>query len=142
VDADTGQIEVLKYFSFADVGRAIHPIQCQGQDEGAVMCAIGHTLLEEMVYKDGQLLNPNLIDYRVPNFRDLPEHFESVLVENRNGPGPFGSKGMGEGGLLPVASAIGNAVYNAVGARMQDLPITPEKLWRALSKAGGVRRKG
>jgi CO/xanthine dehydrogenase Mo-binding subunit len=132
VDPDTGALEVLRYCSIADVGKAIHPIQCSGQDEGAVMFALGHTLLEEMVYKDGQLLNPNLIDYRVPNFRDLPKELDSFLIENENGPGPYGSKGTGEGGLLPVASAIGSAVYNAVGVRICDLPLTPEKVWRAL----------
>lgn len=136
VDPDTGEVRVLKYVSIADVGRAIHPGQCQGQDEGAVMFAIGHTLLEEMIYQDGQLLNPNLIDYRLPNFRDLPEKFETILFEKLNGPGPFGSKGMGEGGLLPVASAVGNAVYNAVGVRIYDLPLTPEKVWRALRHKG------
>ncbi|MBI1992829.1 MAG: xanthine dehydrogenase family protein molybdopterin-binding subunit [Deltaproteobacteria bacterium] len=132
VSRGTGEIRVLKYVSIADVGRAVHPVQCEGQDEGAVMFAIGHTLLEEMIYKDGQLLNPNLVDYRVPTFRDLPRDFKTILIENRNGPGPFGSKGMGEGGLLPVAPAIGNAVYNAVGVRLYDLPITPERLWRAM----------
>ncbi len=140
VDHDTGKINVLKYISIADVGRAIHPIQCTGQDEGAVMFAIGHTLLEEMVYKDGQLLNPNLIDYRVPGFKDLPQKFETILFENHNGPGPFASKGMGEGGLLPVASAIGNAVYNAVGVRLYDLPLTPERVWRALKDREGRQR--
>ena len=134
VDPDTGDVKLLKYVSIADVGKAIHPVQCRGQDEGAVMFAIGHTLLEEMIYKDGQLLNPNLIDYRVPNFHDLPEEFETILLENRNGPGPYGSKGMGEGGLLPVASAIGNAAYNAVGVRLYDLPLTPEKVWRAMKE--------
>ncbi len=140
VDRDTGDIKILKYVSVADVGRAIHPIQCVGQDEGAVMFAVGHTLREEMVYKDGQLLNPNLIDYRVPNFGDLPDEFETILLENRNGPGPYGSKGMGEGGLLPVASAVANAVYNAVGVRLYDLPLTPEKVWRAIrdKKTTGV----
>ncbi|MFQ5540590.1 MAG: xanthine dehydrogenase family protein molybdopterin-binding subunit, partial [Candidatus Binatia bacterium] len=132
VDPDAGEIKLLKYVSIADVGKAIHPLQCISQDEGAVMFAIGHSLLEEMVYKDGQLLNPNLVDYRVPNFRHLPKKFETILIESNNGPGPFGSKGMGEGGLLPVASAIGNAVYNAVGVRIYDLPLTPEKVWRAL----------
>ncbi len=132
VDPDSGEVKILKYVSIADVGKAIHPIQCVGQDEGSVMFAIGHTLLEEMIYKDGQLLNPNLIDYRVPSFRDVPKAFETILLENRNGPGPFGSKGMGEGGLLPVASAVGNAVTNAVGVRIYDLPLTPEKVWRAM----------
>ncbi len=134
VDRDTGEIKLLKYVSVADVGRAIHPVQCEGQDEGAVMFAVGHTLSEEMIYKDGQLLNPNLIDYRVPNFLDMPGKFQTILLENENGPGPFGSKGMGEGGLLPVASAIGNAVYNAVGVRFYDLPLTPERVWRGLQK--------
>jgi CO/xanthine dehydrogenase Mo-binding subunit len=134
VDRDTGEIEILKYVSVADVGQAVHPIQCVGQDEGSVMFAIGHTLLEEMVYKDGQPVNPNLIDYRVPTFRDLPKKSDTILIENRNGPGPYGSKGMGEGGLLPVASAIANAVYNAVGVRLYDLPLTPERVWRALTK--------
>ncbi len=134
VDPDSGEIKLVKYVSLADVGKAIHPILCEGQDEGAVMNAIGHSLLEEMIYKDGQLLNPNLVDYRVPVFADLPEKFESILVESHNGPGPFGAKGTGEGGLLPVAPAIGNALYQATGLRLYDLPLTPEKVWRALCK--------
>lgn len=133
VDRDTGEIKLLKYVSLADVGRAIHPLQCEGQDEGGVMNAIGHTLMEEMVYKGGQLLNPNLVDYRVPSFNTLPKDFETILVESHNGPGPFGAKGTGEGGLLPVAAAIGNAVYRAIGLRMYDLPLTPEKVWRGLA---------
>jgi CO/xanthine dehydrogenase Mo-binding subunit len=132
VDPDSGQIKLLKYVSLADVGKAIHPILCEGQDEGGVMNAIGHSLLEEMIYKDGQLLNPNLVDYRVPAFADLPNEFETILVESHNGPGPFGAKGTGEGGLLPVAPAIGNAVKQATGLRLYDLPLTPEKVWRAL----------
>ena len=134
VDRETGEIKLTKYVSLADVGRAIHPILCEGQDEGGVMNAIGHTLLEEMIYKDGQPLNPNLVDYRVPSFNQLPKDFESILVESHNGPGPFGSKGTGEGGLLPVASAIGNAVYRATGLRLYALPLTPEKVWRGLQK--------
>ena len=74
VDPETGIIRLLNYVSAADAGKAINPEQCIGQDEGAVMFGIGHTLMEEMVYEDGQLLNPNLVDYRVPTFKDLPEH--------------------------------------------------------------------
>jgi len=135
VDRDSGEIKFIKYVSLADVGQAINPVLCEGQDEGGVMNAIGHTLLEEMVYKDGQLLNPNLVDYRVPTFATLPVEFESVLVENHNGPGPFGSKGTGEGGLLPVAAAVGNALYQATGLRLYDLPLTPEKVWRGFHSA-------
>ena len=132
VDPDTGVIRILKYVSMADVGRAINPLQCEGQDEGGVVFAIGHTLLEDMVYEDGQPLNPNLIDYRVPNFHDLPENFISELVESGNGPGPFGAKGMGEGGVLPAASAIAAAVEDAVGVRICDLPLSPPKVWQRL----------
>ena len=132
VDRETGVVRLLNYVSVCDTGKAINPQQCIGQDEGAVMFGIGHSLMEEMVYEDGQMLNPNLVDYRVPAFRDLPDAFHTILIENGNGPGPFGSKGIGEGGLLPVASAIANAVSRAVGVRIQDLPLTPPKIWRAL----------
>jgi CO/xanthine dehydrogenase Mo-binding subunit len=134
VDPETGVIRLLNYVSAADAGKAINPDQCIGQDEGAVMFGIGHTLMEEMVYEDGQLLNPNLVDYRVPMFQDLPQHLHTILLENGNGPGPFGSKGLGEGGLLPVASAVANAVSRAVGVRIQNLPLTPPNVWRALEE--------
>jgi CO/xanthine dehydrogenase Mo-binding subunit len=132
VDPETGVIRLLNYVSAADAGKAINPDQCIGQDEGAVMFGIGHTLMEEMVYEDGQLLNPNLVDYRVPTFEDLPQNLHTILIENGNGPGPFGSKGLGEGGLLPVASAVANAVSRAVGVRIQILPLTPPNVWAAL----------
>jgi len=132
VDPDTGTITIKKYISLSDVGQAIHPVLCEGQDEGGVVNGIGHSLFEEMVYKDGQLLNPNIIDYPIPTFEDLPERFETILIENHNGPGPFGAKGTGEGSLLPVAPAIANALYHATGVRLYDLPLTPEKVWHAL----------
>jgi CO/xanthine dehydrogenase Mo-binding subunit len=132
VDHESGEIKLIKYVSLADVGQAINPVLCEGQDEGGVMNAIGHSLLEEMVYTDGQLVNPNLVDYRVPTFGRLPKDFESILVESHNGPGPFGAKGTGEGGLLPVAAAIGNALCQATGLRLYSLPLTPEKVWRGL----------
>src|SRR5207245_11304956 len=113
--------QMPKDVSTPKIGQTLHPVLCEEQDEDGVMNSIGHSLLEEMIYKDGQLLNPNLIDYRVPSFDDLPRDFETILVENHNGPGPFGSKGTGEGGLLPVAPAIGNAVYRAIGARVNAL---------------------
>ena len=134
VDPETGVIRLLNYVSACDAGKAINPEQCIGQDEGALMFGIGHTLMEEMVYEEGQLLNGNLVDYRVPSFRDLPDHLETILIENGNGPGPFGSKGIGEGGLLPVASAVANAVARAVGVRIQDLPLSPPRVWRALQE--------
>ena len=132
VDPETGVIHLLNYVSACDAGKAINPDQCIGQDEGAVLFGIGHTLMEEMIYEEGQLLNGNLVDYSVPRFDDVPDKFDTILIENGNGPGPFGSKGIGEGGLLPVASAVANAVSRAVGVRIQELPLTPPKVWQAL----------
>jgi len=85
-----------------------------------------------MIYEDGQLLNGNLVDYSVPRFDDVPDKFRHDSNREWQRPGPFGSKGIGEGGLLPVASAVANAVSRAVGVRIQELPLTPPKIWRAL----------
>ncbi len=134
VDRETGRVRVLDYVSVADVGRAINPQQCEGQDEGAAMMGLGHTFFEEMRYEDGQLLNGGLIDYRVPAFGDLPDSFRSALIENEDGSGPFGAKGIGEGGLIPVSPAIASAIWEATGARPHELPMTPERVWRALRK--------
>jgi len=139
VDPETGAIKLLNYISAGDIGKAINPEQVHGQDEGAVMFGIGHTTMEEMVYENGQLLNANLVDYRVPTFESLPENFSTILIENGNGPGPFGAKGMGEGGLLPVASAVANAVSQAVGVRIQNLPLTPPRVWQAIQERSQSR---
>ncbi|MGH7770769.1 MAG: xanthine dehydrogenase family protein molybdopterin-binding subunit [Candidatus Binatia bacterium] len=138
IDRETGEIRIKKYVTAADVGKALHPIQCEGQDEGAAMMGVGHTLYESIVYEDGQIMNPSLIDYKVPSFKDLPEHFESILIEHGNGPGPYGAKGMGEGGINPVAPAVANAIAWSTGARIKELPLTPERVWRALHR-GGLR---
>jgi CO/xanthine dehydrogenase Mo-binding subunit len=133
VDQDTGVVRIKRYVSVADVGKAIHPQGCAGQEEGAAMQGIGHTMCEQMVYDEsGQLLNPNLIDYRVPIFSDVPAEFHTVLVENEDGPGPHGARGMGEGGLVSVAPAVTNALARGFGIRIKDLPLTPERVWRAL----------
>ena len=88
------------------------------------------------VTEQGQLLNPGLVDYRLPAFPDLPDALESVLIENGDGPGPFGAKGLGEGATFCPAAAVGNAVARAVGVRIPDLPLTPERVWRALRASG------
>jgi CO/xanthine dehydrogenase Mo-binding subunit len=136
VDRETGEIRVQHLVSLADVGRAVNPIQCEGQDEGAAMMGIGHTFFESLVYENGQPLNANLIDYRVPSFADLPDVFDTILVENHDGPGPRGVRGMGETGIVSPAPAIGNAVARATGTRIRELPLTPERVWRALRDAG------
>lgn len=138
VDRETGEIRIKKYVMAADVGKALNPQNCEGQDEGAAMMGIGHSLFEEILYEDGQIVNSTLVDYRIPRFKDLPGEFESILVENGDGPGPFGAKGMGEGGIIPVAPAIANAVASCTGARVKELPLTPERVWRALKEAESI----
>jgi CO/xanthine dehydrogenase Mo-binding subunit len=138
VDEETGQVQIKRLVSVADVGKAIHPEGCVGQEEGAAMMGIGHTFFEQMVYDaNGQLLNPNLVDYRVPGFNDVPKEFHTVLLENGDGPGPYGVRGMGEGGLLSVAPSVTNALARATGVRVRDLPLTPERVWRALKEQKG-----
>ncbi|MGH7333931.1 MAG: xanthine dehydrogenase family protein molybdopterin-binding subunit [Candidatus Rokuibacteriota bacterium] len=132
VDEETGAVVVEEYVSVADVGRCINPQQCEGQDEGAVMQGIGHTLLEEMEYEGGYLLNANLVDYRVPRAEDVPHRLHCQFVENADGAGPFGAKGAGEGSLVPVSPAVGNALARLTGVRFRELPLTPERVWRAL----------
>jgi CO/xanthine dehydrogenase Mo-binding subunit len=132
VDAETGAIKLTRYVTVADVGKAINPRQAEGQDEGAALQGLGHTLFESLEYDNGQPLNANLVDYRVPRFTDLPDHFETALIENGDGPGPYGAKGMGESGIVSVAPAVGNALFNATGVRIRSLPLTPERVWRAL----------
>jgi CO/xanthine dehydrogenase Mo-binding subunit len=115
-----------------DIGRQINPLLCEGQDQGAVMQGLGHTLFEQMVYEGGQLLNGTLADYRVPRASDLPRKISSRFIENADGPGPFGAKGAGEGALIPVSPAVANALFRLTGLRITELPLTPERVWRAL----------
>ena len=135
VDRETGEVRLKKFISVADVGKAIHPEHCVAQEEGAAMQGIGHTFFEQLIYDNGQLLNPNLVDYRVPTFSDVPEEFHTALVENGDGPGPFGVRGMAEGGILSVAPSVCNAIARATGVRIKDLPLTPERVWRALRES-------
>ncbi len=133
VDEETGDITIVKHVTVSDVGKALNPLQVRMQDEGAAIQGLGHTLMEHYIYDDrGRIRNLGAIDYRIPTSMDLPLHMESAIVENADGPGPYGAKGMSEGALLCVASAVGAAVRDATGADLRDLPLTPEVVWRAL----------
>lgn len=132
VDRETGKVRVKKYVTAADAGKALHPLQCEGQDEGSAMMGFGHTFYESYHYEAGQVINCTMADYKVPTFDDVPAEFESILIEDGNGPGPYGSKGLGEGGIIPVAPAVANAIAWSTGARIKELPLTPERVWRAL----------
>jgi CO/xanthine dehydrogenase Mo-binding subunit len=140
VDRETGDIVVVRHVTVSDVGKALNPLQVRGQDEGAAIMGLGHTLMEHYIYDDaGRIRNLGAIDYRIPTSMDLPLRMESDIVENEDGPGPYGSKGMSEGALLCVAPAVAAAVHDAVGVVIRDLPLTPERVWRALNdEAPGV----
>lgn len=135
VDRETGRVSLLQLVASGDVGRAVNPLVCRGQDEGAAVMGMAQALFEEMRYEDGALLNGEALDYRVPMAEDLPPRFVSITQEQGHGPGPFGAKGAGEGAMVPVAAAIANAVQDATGARVRTLPLTPERVYRAMEAA-------
>jgi CO/xanthine dehydrogenase Mo-binding subunit len=132
VDEDTGKITMEKLATVGDVGLAINPALAEGQDIGAATMGMGIGLFEELVYEGSQLMNGSILDYRLPRFSDLPKQVELHLVQNRDGVGPYGAKGGGEASLNSMAANIANAVDRAVGVRIRQAPLTPERVWRAL----------
>ena len=134
VNEETGVIQVLQLVISSDFGQVIHEGACRGQDEGSAIMGLGQALFENIYYDGDTPVNSTPLTYRVPLTTDLPKHFFSITQQQGHGRGPFGSKGGGEGGILPVASAIANAIDDAVGVRITDLPITPEKILLALDK--------
>ena len=136
VNRKTGLVKVVGFTAAQDVGRTINPLAVEGQSEGAIAQGIGFALTEEYAYGDGKILNPNFRDYRVPTAQDIPfvENIKTCLIETNDPEGPFGAKGVGELSLNPAAAAIANAIYDATGVRIKDLPMTPEKVYEALRK--------
>jgi len=134
VNRDTGELRILGYAVIADAGKAIHYPSAKSQVDGGAVMGFGHALFEETIYQDGQFQNGDPFQYRLPVMKDIPAEFYSSMLEKGDGPGPFGSKGMAQTSIVTVAPAIGNAVYDALGVRVRSLPITPEKILRALGK--------
>ncbi len=132
VDTETGKVDVLNIWHALDIGKALNPKICEGQVEGGAVQGIGYALTENYVWKEGLIQNPNFIDYKIPKVQETPK-IHSLWVEYPNADSPYGAKGVGEHVLNPIAPAIANAVYNAVGVRIQELPLTPEKILQALS---------
>ena len=140
VDTETGKVRVLRINTAVDVGKAIHPLQCNLQNEGSALAGLGSALFEEMRFDNGQTINGTFLDYLLPSTMDYPEDFQSLLVETPHPDGPFGAKGMGEAALPPTAVAIGNAVANALsGARVRDLPLKPDKIIAAIGSEKETR---
>jgi CO/xanthine dehydrogenase Mo-binding subunit len=138
VDEDTGDITIDRHVTVSDVGKAINPLQVRMQDEGAAIMGLGHTLMEQYLFDaEGRIRNLGAIDYRIPTSMDLPTVLESASIENEDGPGPYGAKGMSEGALLCVAPAVAAAVRDATGAVIRELPLSPERVWHALRARTG-----
>jgi len=131
VDPHTGRVKVLRISAAHDVGKAIHPLSIEGQIQGALMMGVGTTLFEEMELEQGKVKNRSFAEYKIPSALDAPEMIP-LIVEEPHRKGPFGAKGLGEPALAPAAPAIANAIYQAVGVRVKDLPITPEKILAGL----------
>jgi CO/xanthine dehydrogenase Mo-binding subunit len=135
VDIETGRITVTKLVNVADVGRAINPASVDRQLTGAAIMQVGFTLFEEMVFSDGQVVNASLADYKIPGFLDVPLDISAGYVEEPHRHGPYGAKGVGETGVFSPSPAIANALYDALGVVVHDLPLTPERVLRAIRKA-------
>ncbi len=134
VDPETGVVKIVRFTDAHDSGTVINPTAFHGQVEGSIVMGVGEVLSESVVFDDnGRILNPNLHDYLIPSIGDTPE-IESIAVPSYEPRGPYGAKEVGEGSMVPVLGSIANAIYDAVGVRMTELPITPEKLLRALQE--------
>jgi CO/xanthine dehydrogenase Mo-binding subunit len=131
VDPATGWITVPKVWIGHDIGKAINPYLVQGQVEGSVYMAIGEALMEEQVFRKGVHKMPSLLEYKSPTFLEMPE-VDTSLIESLDPEGPYGAKEAGQGPLLPVLPALANAVHDAIGVRIDEIPMTPEKVLKAL----------
>jgi CO/xanthine dehydrogenase Mo-binding subunit len=136
VDIETGHIRVLKVISANDVGKAINPQQVIGQVEGAIVQAQGYALMENLISRDGVILNPFLSTYLIPTALDVPVEIKSVVLEYADPIGPWGARGMAEMPFLPLTPAIAAAIYDATGVWLDGQPFTPEKVVNALREHG------
>jgi CO/xanthine dehydrogenase Mo-binding subunit len=137
VDTETGRIHVTKLINVGDPGSAINPDIVRRQLVGGATMQYGFTLFEEMLFNDGQVINASFADYKIPGMLDLPDELTGELVEVPDRHGPFGARGIGETGMFAVSPAIGNALYDATGVRVMEMPLTPERVLRALRRAEG-----
>ncbi|MGH7013903.1 MAG: xanthine dehydrogenase family protein molybdopterin-binding subunit [Stellaceae bacterium] len=136
VDTETGHVRVARLINVADLGMPINPRIVETQLSGGAIMQLGFTMQERMEFADGQLLNPSLADYKIPGLRDLPARIENEAVAAVQESGPFGAKGVGETATFGVSPAIANAIDDAVGVRLMELPLTPEAVYRALAQGG------
>ena len=137
VDPETGKVKVLDFVTTCDIGKAINPMLVEGQFEGAVAQGLGFALMEKVMYDEGKVINPNFFSYSLPTMLDVPS-VKTIMAETIDPTGPYGGKGCAELSTIPVAATIANAIYDAVGVRIKELPITPEKILKELREKKGV----
>lgn len=135
VDPDTGEVLLVRHVTVGDVGKELNPIQVRSQDEGAGIMGLGHSLMEQVLLdENGCIKNLGALDYRIPTFNDVAVEMLSDSIENEDGPGPYGCKGISEGALLCTAGAVGAAVADAIGVPVKELPLTAERIWEAMQE--------
>jgi CO/xanthine dehydrogenase Mo-binding subunit len=139
VDLETGKVEVIRGVAAFDVGKAINPEMVKAQMEGGFIQGMSSALFEGMQMKDGVLQNPNFVDYRIATSTDIPEDIHAVIVEVPQDDGPWGARGIGEHAMVPTVPAIANAIFDAVGIRMDGPPFSSEKVYLALQDHGVVK---
>ncbi len=141
VDIETGRVRLLRFASAVDCGQAINPLMCKGQIEGGSMQAMGYALTEEMLFDEqGRLRNPSFRDYKIFSAADMPE-MDTFLVQTQEPTGPYGAKSVAEIPIDGPAPAIANAVYDAIGVRLREIPLTPERVWRAIREQAAPSRE-
>ena len=133
IDLETGKPRILEVWAAHDCGRALNPLAVEGQIEGSVHMGLGQVLCEDFEYNKGNVLNPNFLDYRTPSPKETPK-IHPIIVETQDPEGPFGAKEAGEGPLLPILPAVANSLFDAVGERFYELPITADRIWRAMQR--------
>jgi CO/xanthine dehydrogenase Mo-binding subunit len=133
VDKRTGQVKVLQFVSAHDIGKAINPVACEGQVEGSIACGMAYAMTEKTLWKDGQVLNPSLIDYHMPTASDIPM-IDSLMIETLDPQTPFGAKSIGQPATMMPPPAIANARADALGIRIRQLPLNGEMILEELGK--------
>ena len=141
VDLDTGHVTVTRLISANDVGRAVNPQQIEGQIEGAVAQAVGWALMEDYIVREGRAVTQHLSTYLIPGVLDVAAVVEPVILEHADPQGPFGARGMAEMPFIPTAAAIGAAIHDAIGVWIDELPYTPERIWKAIQQRDATRRE-
>jgi 4-hydroxybenzoyl-CoA reductase subunit alpha len=141
INKENGEVKILKMWDAHDIGKAINPQSVIGQIEGSLVMGLGYTFAEDLRFNNGRVVNANFANYRLPRSIGIPP-METILIETQDPEGPFGAKGMGEASLLPTSAAIANAIEDAIGVRIKELPITPAKILKALKEQNNNLKKG